>query len=318
MIMTPCVLLAIASCGGGGGSVASGGTGGTGISAGAVTGFGSVFVNGVEFSTTSSSVELDGVSGPDESTDPHRGLKVGMVVKVDGEFDDDDIHGTAAEIEYKDNLEGPVDSITAIDTTTKQAVVLGQTVILDVNQTHFENTTFDTLAVGNVIEVSGLLDDAGQIQATFVEKKADSFIPGTEIEVKGTIKNLDNVAKTFQINALTVDYASATELPSGGPANDQYVEVKGTNYSGGTLTATKIELDDDTLGAMDAGKVEMEGYINVVTSQTQFTVGTQAVQTTGSTVFENGTASDIAMGRKVEVEGPLAGGVLTATKVSFH
>jgi len=105
-------------------------------------------------------------------------------------------------------------------------VVLGQTVILDVNQTHFENTTFDTLAAGNVIEVSGLLDDAGQIQATFVEKKADSFIPGTEIEVKGTIKNLDNVAKTFQINALTVDYASATELPSGGPANDQYVEVK--------------------------------------------------------------------------------------------
>jgi len=69
---------------------------------------------------------------------------------------------------------------------------------------------------------------------------------------------------------------------------------------------------------MDAGKVEMEGYINVVTSQTQFTVGTQAVQTTGSTVFENGASSDIAVGRKIEVEGPLAGGVLTATKVSFH
>lgn len=318
LIMTAWVLMAVAGCGGGGGSVASGGTGGTGISAGTVTGFGSVFVNGVEFSTTTSTVELDGASGPDEATDPHRGLKVGMVVKVDGEFDDDDIHGTAAEITYKDNLEGPVDSITVIDATTKQAVVMGQTVILDKNQTHFENTTFDTLAVGNVIEVSGLLDDTGQIRATFVEKKADSFVPGTEIEVKGTIQNLDSVAKTFQINALTVDYASATVLPSGGPANGQYVEVKGTGYTGGTLTATKAEIDDDTLGAMDAGKVEIEGFVTEVTSPTQFTVGIQAVQTTGSTVFENGTSSDIAVGRKMEVEGPLAGGVLTATKVSFH
>jgi len=182
-----------------------------------------------------------------------------MVVKVDGGFDDDDIHGTATEITYKDNLEGPVDSITDIDATTKQAVVLGQTVILDMNQTHFENTTFNTLAVGNVIEVSGLLDDAGQIRATFVEKKADSFTTGTEIEVKGTIQNLNSSAMTFQINALTVNYASATELPSGGPANGQYVEVKGTSYSGGTLTATKVETDDDTLGVSDAGKVEMEG-----------------------------------------------------------
>ena len=96
MIMTPCVLLAIASCGGGGGSVASGGTGGTGISAGTVTGFGSVFVNGVEFSTTTSSVELDGASGPDEATDPHRGLMVGMVVEVEGTFDDNGTTGTAA------------------------------------------------------------------------------------------------------------------------------------------------------------------------------------------------------------------------------
>jgi len=39
-IMAAWILLAVAGCGGGGGSVASGGTGGTGISAGAVTGFG--------------------------------------------------------------------------------------------------------------------------------------------------------------------------------------------------------------------------------------------------------------------------------------
>jgi len=314
MMMTAGVVLAVAGCGGGGDTVASGGTGGTGISSGPVTGFGSVFVNDVEFDTTTSSVTIDGA--PDDGTDPHRGLKVGMVVKVDGEFADDGIHGTATEIEYKDNVEGPVDSITpTIDPTINRAVVLGQTVILDKTQTHFENTTFDTLAQGDFVEVSGLVDDAGQIRATYVEVKT----PG-EMEVKGTIKNLDMQAKTFKINALIVDYSSTntSDLPGGVPADGQYVEVKGMTYSGGTLTATEVEMDDDTLGAADAGKVEMEGYVTDVTPPSQFTVGTQAVQTTSSTVFENGTASNIVKGSKVEVEGPLAGGVLTATKVSFH
>lgn len=318
-IMTVWVLLAVASCGSdGGGSVAGGGTGGTGISSGTVTGFGSVFVNGVEFSTTTSSVTVNGTAGPDESTDPHRGLKVGMVVKVDGEFDDNGTTGTATRITYKSNFEGPVGSISA-GATTRQAVVLGQTVILDVNQTHFENATFDTLAVGNVIEVSGLLDNTGRIRATFVKKKADSYNPGTEIEVEGTIQNLNSGAMTFQINALTVDYSLATELPSGGLANDQFVEVNGTSSDNGvTLTATEVEIEDDTLGVMDTGKVEMEGFVTDKTSPSQFKVGTQEVRTTASTVFEDGTANNIVPGRKVEVEGSLAGGVLTATKVSFH
>ena len=41
--------MALASCGGGGGQVAEGGIGGTGISTGTVTGFGSVYVNGVKY-----------------------------------------------------------------------------------------------------------------------------------------------------------------------------------------------------------------------------------------------------------------------------
>ncbi len=318
-------LLAVVACGGGGGDgggVASGGTGGTGVSSGTVTGFGSVFVNGVEFDTQTSSVTLDGSSGPDEATDPHRGLKVGMIVKVDGEFDDDGIHGAATEIEYEDNLEGPVDSITSIDATTKRAVVLGQTVILDKNRTNFEKTTFDTLAVGNVIEVSGLTDADRNIRATYVEMKAVSFVSGTtEMEVKGTIKNLDTGAKTFQINALTVNYASAdtSDLSGGIPANDQLVEVKGTSFgAGGELIATKVEPEDDGLGVADADEAEIEGYVTAFTSSSQFTVGNQPVETTGSTVFEGGMAGDIAMGRKLEVKGSLVGGILTATKIEFE
>ena len=316
MIVTAGAIAAVVSCGNGG-PIASGGTGGTGISSGPVTGFGSIFVNSVEFGTTTSSVTLNGTSGPDEATDPHRGLKVGMVVEVEGTFNDSGTTGTADSIAYNDNLQGPVTSITDIDATTKRTVVLGQTVIID-GQTAFDGATFATLAVNNLIEVSGLVDKTGNIHATYVGLLAASFADGMEIEVKGAIKGLDSTARTFQINALTVDY-SAASVPSGGLANGQYVEVKGTSYDGGvTMTAVEVDSYNDTFGTANVGRVEVEGYVTAITSQSQFTVGNQAVQTTGSTVYEGGSASNIAIGRRLEVEGSLANGLLTASKISFE
>ena len=55
-----CILLT--SCSGGGGMSAGGGIDGTGImSAGVVTAFGSIVVNGTEFDTTKASVIVNGV-----------------------------------------------------------------------------------------------------------------------------------------------------------------------------------------------------------------------------------------------------------------
>ena len=67
-------LLALASCGGG-----TNGTSGSGVtSTGTITAFGSVFVNGVEFSTSGATIVRDG--NPATETN----LRVGMVVTVNG------------------------------------------------------------------------------------------------------------------------------------------------------------------------------------------------------------------------------------------
>ncbi len=326
LVLVGCVLVAVTAChmsGGGMGMGSSGsgmtnsGTANLGMSSGTVTGFGSVFVNGVEFNTSNSTVTLNGSRGPDESMDPHRGLMLGMVVEVTGMFDSNGTTGTATSIAFTDNLEGPVSGITSINATTNQLVVLGQPVIID-GETAFEGITFATIAVGNVIEVSGLTDNMGIIHATFVELKASSFVPGMEIEIKGTIQNLDSGASTFQINALNVDFASIMNLPIGVPANGQFVEVKGTSFAGNELIADSVEIDDDTLGMRDSNEAQLEGFVTAMTSTNQFTTGIQSVQTTTSTVFEGGVAGDIALGKKVEVDGTLTGGMLTATKVSFR
>ncbi|MCU7855552.1 MAG: hypothetical protein KZQ79_07650, partial [Candidatus Thiodiazotropha sp. (ex Lucinoma borealis)] len=61
---TAALIATLYSCGGGGGSqVADGGIGGTGVSMGRVTGFGSIFVNGIEFETDNASFTVNDVSG---------------------------------------------------------------------------------------------------------------------------------------------------------------------------------------------------------------------------------------------------------------
>ncbi len=107
-------------------------------------------------------------------------------------------------------------------------------------------------------------------------------------------------------------------LPTGVPANGQFVAVKGTNLAGIVLIADSVALDDNSLGVTDAGVAQIQGFVTAMTSPSQFTVGVQPVQATASTVFEGGVAGDIALGKKLQVDGALAGGMLTATKISFR
>ena len=129
---------------------------GSTITTGVITGFGSVFVNGVEFETDDSSFSLD---DGDDGVENEDGLAVGMVVTVTGTVHADGMTGSAKHIEFDDELEGIVNtnSVGADDTGTM--TVMGQTVIVRTT-TIFESDvagidSIDQVAAGNVVEVSG-------------------------------------------------------------------------------------------------------------------------------------------------------------------
>ncbi len=98
------VVAAGCGSGGGGGGGLAGGIGGTGaVAQGAITGFGSIFVNGIEFETDSSSFDVD-----DDSVATEGDLALGMVVTVIGTINNDGVTGSASSVEYDDEVEGPV------------------------------------------------------------------------------------------------------------------------------------------------------------------------------------------------------------------
>ena len=83
------------------------------------------------------------------------------------------------------------------------------------------------------------------------------------------------------------------------------------------LLGTSVELEHG--GQPDNGsKTRIEGLVTRFASSSDFDVDGQHVQTAIGTTFENGTAADLNLNVKVEVDGTFNNGVLTATKVSFR
>lgn len=135
------------------------------------------------------------------------------------------------------------------------------------------------------------------------------------------MKSHNTANQTFQVGALTVQYAGAVtgDMPATSWDGLQ-VNVKGSACGGvapvcGNLVASKVE--PAGVRVASAPQAEIEGVV-VAVSANGFTIGNQQVVTTSSTRYEGGVAADLIVGTKVEAEGSISNGVLTATKVSFR
>jgi hypothetical protein len=296
------------SCGDGDKNLAGGGIGGTGISVGAITGFGSVFVNGIEFNTDNAEIYVDGDAASESD------LGIGMVIAVKGTFDENGLTGTADRITYEELVEGPVDNI---DLDEETLIVLGRTILLS-DGTVFDGVSLETLLPGSIVEVSGQMKSSGEVVATRIELKSGI----TGFEITGMVKNLDDAGKTFTIENVTIDYNSAVlddDLPGGMLSNGLLVEVESTaGLVDGVLIANRIEPQESALDDAEGLRVEIEGIVTDFTSLNEFEVNGIPVRTDSETTYEHGFASDIALDVKVEVEGSVVGGVLDADEIEFR
>src|SRR5690242_10772242 len=127
---------------------------------GPITGFGSIFVDGIEYSTAAAQITVDGHAATEAQ------LRAGQVVTVNGTQNADGKTGTATQVTFVDDVQGPV---TAVDLTSNTFVVLGQTVrvttatLLDAN---IQPADVTGLTAGVVVEVSGFRDASGTIVAS--------------------------------------------------------------------------------------------------------------------------------------------------------
>jgi hypothetical protein len=281
------------------------------VSVGTITGFGSVYVNGIRYRTTDAQVVVNDVAAAESA------LKVGHYVEVKGHSHSSGDYD-ADVIRYHNVLEGP---ITSIDTASGSFVAMGQLVRVTAETAigdGIEPASIEGLAVKDVVEVSGMVTTLGVIDATRIDIKPD----GGPYDVTGYVSNLALATHRFNINALVVDYSSANmeDFPTGQPSAGDLVLVKGSTFSAdGSFAATRVELRSDDWLKADAGDVvEVEGAITDFESAAKFNVAGRAVTTTPATLYEHGTVAALGNDVLVEVEGTVnAAGVLVALKVKF-
>jgi Domain of unknown function (DUF5666) len=314
------VATALVACGGGGGGtgVASIGSGGTGsfsaFNVGTITGFGSVFVNGVRFDDSSPSLS---VSDEDGKRD-RNALRLGMVVRVQGSVDSSG-SATASSFAFDSELQGPVRSINA---AAKTFNIFGQTVVVGLN-TVFDASLpsgFDTLVglpLGQVMEVHGYLNPStNTLQATLIERKTNP----DRYKLSGTVRNLQSASKTFQIGSETISFngLSGADIAPG-LADGVLVRVRLAikPNADGSLQAARLRGNHDIPN--DNERTEVEGLISAFASPTstaQFSIGAVQVDARSAS-FPNGTAG-LAVGTRVEVTGALKAGTLVASVVKIE
>ncbi len=303
--LTLVAALAVA-CGG----VDSGGTGQTAqtSSAGRISGFGSVIVNGVRFDDTRATVvDEDGM------VRTRNDLKLGMVVDITGELRGNSGNGVAHSIQFGNEIAGPVESV---DTATGQLVVLGQVVRVDAD------TLFSGYAAGladaqagDLVEVFAFYDtSSASYTATRIERRATL----AAYKLRGRISGLDSLDNhSFHIGGALIDYGSIAPPALPRLANGLSVRVSLLTTSvAGRWVASSVHTSQRNFP--EASEAELEGFIGSFVSSANFLVAGIAVDASGPGVtFRRGSINQLANGMRVEVEGRMSNGVLVASQVEF-
>jgi hypothetical protein len=306
--------IGLVGCGGGGGSTQTGQT-----TSGVVTGFGSVYINGVEYDVAGG-VSLDGVAGSEGS------LQVGMVVTGNCTLNPGGTTGTCSSLSYADVVEGYVLSEN-ISNGTGTLNVMGMSINVDAN-TLFESNdpavaSIDAIPANAIVEVSGYSDGNGNVYATRIEIKDPSA--SHDLELKGVVSSL--AAATFTIGSLVVDYSGASAVPTG-LADGLYVEVKFASApvcSAGicTLAATSVEVEDDgdiSIDGSEGDDLEQEGVVNAVAQDgSSITVNGQLMGITANSQFHDNTSlADYPVGTYVEVEAEFVNGAWVVKEIQVE
>lgn len=323
------VVALVSACGGGGGSApvasAPAGTSGTGASTagvgtggtgayvlGAISGFGSIIVNGVRYDDSAAKVlDDDGITRRSDD------LRLGMTVELRASVPTVDALGvaraTAAEVRFNRSLTGPV---TAVNAAAGTLVVFGQTVLVT------STTVFDGVAglaaiqAGQVVEIYAQTDAQGRQVATRIERKDSASSAGTTavaLRLSGAISSLSADRMQFKLGTVTVMLGSPL-APSLANGSEVRVVARST-ATDNVVTALNVQPRSSALDA-SVSSAEVEGYVTAYTSASSFSVNGVPVLANTATRIE-GVIANLKLGARVEVEGSVSAGVITATKLEI-
>ena len=278
------------------------------VASGAIARFGSVFVDGAEYTTSSATVTIDGVTASEAVLVP------GQVATLGGTPASASVAGVAHALVVTTRLVGPA---TSVDLAAHTITVLGQTV-----QVTGDTSVGDGIApmepagllLGQLLAIDGYRTSTG-IRAS----RIDPATGGVLLRVAGRIGALDGATQTFSIGATTVSYAGVTGGLPASASVGAYAIASGATVGGSAILNAQQVLVQAEAGAGASGTSGVvHGAVTRFGATTDFDVAGQPVSTGSATTYDGGSATSIAADVELEVSGTYnSSGVLVATAIAF-
>lgn len=314
-------LAALAACGGSG--VGSNGTGAAPQAVGTVTGFGSIYVDGVAYDDSQARVEVEGTDGRLVLTEARMGQRVELAFDpASGE------RLQVRQIRVEPSLVGPVGELQADGLT-----VLGQTVRVNADPARGPLTVVDTgtrgedleaLRPGDIVEVHAyrrVVEGAEHFQASRIEKRSQP----AALRVSGSVTALED--GSLRIGMLRVRVPSGTPVSPVGavPALGQWLRVyaaaDGWDEATQTLTAARLRVGEFGGDWSAAEVVRLGGYVTRLSRRddvTRLQVDGIWVRVGAATRIDPAGAQ-LAQGLYLRVEGARSSdGEVVAEQIHVH
>lgn len=248
----------------------------------------SITVNNHIIAAGSAEVEIEGNNATLDN------IKQGMMVEVETNG------ARATEIDYDPVFKGP------INIKNDQVNIAGIT-LSNLNSSDFSQ--------GQLFEISGYSHSLNSLTVTYQAPITNSQ---SELEVQGSITNLNQQLRTFTLGDLVTNYQQADI--DGTLSNGQLVEVEGF-YNNAIFSATEVDAEQ-SLSFTDNIDTELEGVITFVNNNMSLiTLNSQwQVSINDQTQFEDGTTANLVVGQVIEVDGvwQQADNKLLAQEIEFE
>lgn len=309
------LVLLVAACSGGESGTGFGGSHPK-VAVGVITGFGSVYVNGVEYDTSDAKINVN------ESVVDEQELEIGQVVTVVGSTNPSNSDGKADAIYYESEVTG----IVLQNDLPGLMNILGQIVKYD-SETVFDSAvasvkTIAEIPVAAVVDISGYRISDNTLHATHIELLRSVYSMGEQLTVKGVVTAGLSSGK-FSLGDQTVVVDGQTDmstLPNGQISSGMEVKViSNRGLLNNELLADSVQLDNKQY--ITAGSsLELEGIVMSADPQAkEFLLNGYTVFFNAQTNFVGGAEADLADGVKAVVEGVLqSNSELQANTVVFR
>lgn len=289
IILFALAMTGLAACGTGDDSAAAS-TAISEMAIGSVSGFGSIIIDGTRYNDEQTLVTQEMTAGAVQNLSLDA-VELGMQVELIAAGD------AAQSVVIQTTLVAPIESI-----SVDGFVAAGQTVRVQANTLYHGASGLADLVAGSYVAVHGSRDAGDMIIADLIRLRdpdADRLL-----RIVGAVRDLDTRNKTFDLGALTVNYADDPRIfPAGASLAEGSLVVVFSQSApvAGVLTANGVRVLRSDLG--DGRRIRVAGLIRDLDPVALTFRLHMATIDASSAEFVNGSAAQLANGRRARILG---------------